>query len=86
MWGARCPLEERVYRGAGRSHRRARGDGVLVWSGVESPSPVFVVARVRVSSFEGERERRRHFARSACVRNVVFVYEHTNMVVTTTTT
>ena len=46
MWGARCPLEERVYRGAGRSHRRARGDGVLVWSGVESPSPVFVVALV----------------------------------------
>ena len=30
MWAARCPLEERVYRGAGRSRRRARGDGVLV--------------------------------------------------------
>ena len=33
MWAARCPLEERVYRGAGRSRRQARGDGVLVWSG-----------------------------------------------------
>ena len=37
MWAARCPLEERVYRGAGRSRRRARGDGVLVWSGVALP-------------------------------------------------
>ena len=34
---ARSPLEERVYRGAGRSRRRARGDGVLVWSGVAVP-------------------------------------------------
>ena len=34
---ARSPLEERVYRGAGRSRRRARGDGVLVWSGVALP-------------------------------------------------
>ena len=37
MWAARCPLEERVYRGAGRSRRRVRGDGVLVWSGVALP-------------------------------------------------
>ena len=39
MWAPRCPLEERVYRmrGAGRSRRRARGDGVLVWSGVALP-------------------------------------------------
>ena len=29
-WAALCPLEERVYRGAGRSRRRSRGDGVLV--------------------------------------------------------
>jgi len=37
MWAAGSPLEERVYRGAGRSRRRARGDGVLVWSGVALP-------------------------------------------------
>ena len=37
MWAARSPLEERVYRGAGRPRRRARGDGVLVWSGVALP-------------------------------------------------
>ena len=37
MWAARSPLEQRVYRGAGRSRRRARGDGVLVWSGVALP-------------------------------------------------
>ena len=55
---ARSPLEERVYRGAGRSRRRARG--VLVWSGVASP--VFVGARFCVSSFERERERRRRFS------------------------
>ena len=50
---ARSPLEERVYRGAGRSRRRARGDGVLVWSGVASP--VFVGARFWVSSRERGR-------------------------------
>ena len=40
MWAARSPLEERVYSrcGAGRSRRRARGDGVLV-CGAESPLP-----------------------------------------------
>ena len=39
MWAARSPLEERVYSrcGAGRSRRRARGDGVLVWSAVALP-------------------------------------------------
>ena len=74
---AGSPLEERVYRGAGRSRRRARGDGVLVWSGVALPC-LCVVACFWVSSFERERERRRHFSsvgRSLrlCVRNVVFV-------------
>ena len=88
MW-AGSPLEERVYRGAGRSRRRARGDGVLVWSGVASP--VFVGARRRVSSREREGGRR-HFSsvsrslRRLCVRNFVFVDEHTDMVVTTTST
>ena len=88
MWAARCPLEERVYRGAGRSRRRARGDGVLVWSGVASP--VFVGARFWVSSREREGGRR-HFSSVSrslhrlCVRNFVFVDEHTDMVVTTTT-
>ena len=38
----------------------ARRRRVLVWSGVAIP-PVFVVARFWVSSFERERERRRHF-------------------------
>ena len=51
---ARSPLEERVYRGAGRSRRRARGDGVLVWSGVALPC-LCGGSRRRVSSFEGER-------------------------------
>ena len=70
-----------------RSRRRARGDGVLVWSGVASP--VFVGARFWVSSRERERERRRRFSsvgrslHRLCVRNVVFVYEHTDMVTTT---
>ena len=85
MWAARCPLEERVY-----SRRRAVAATACL-CGAESPSPVFVVARFWVSSFERERERRRHFSsvgRSlrSCVRKVVCVYEHTNMVVTTTTT
>ena len=55
MWAAGSPLEERVYRGAGRSRRRARGGGVLVWSGVALPC-LFLVARFWVSSFERERE------------------------------
>ena len=54
MWAARSPLEERVYRGAGRSSRRARGDGVLVSSGVALPC-LCGGSRRRVSSFEGER-------------------------------
>ena len=90
MWAVRCPLEERVYRGAGRSRRRARGDGVLVWSGVALPC-LCGGSRRQVSSREGEGATAsfflgRSFSRSACVRKVVFVYEHTNMVVTTTTT
>ena len=56
MWAARCPLEERVYsrRATCRSRRRARGDGVLVWSGVALPC-LCGGSRRRVSSFEGER-------------------------------
>ena len=34
---AGSPLEEPMSRGAGRSRRRACGDGVLVWSGVALP-------------------------------------------------
>jgi hypothetical protein len=73
-------LKSACTRGAGRSRRRARGDGVLVWSGVESPFPVFVVALVAGSRLSRKRERRRHFSSVArslrlCVRNVVFVYE-----------
>ena len=90
MWAARCPLEERVSRGAGRSRRWARGDGVLVWSGVALPC-LCGGSRRQVSSREGEGATAsfflgRSFSRSACVRKVVFVYEHTDMVVTTTTT
>ena len=58
--------------------------------GAESPSPVFVVALFRVSSFSRGRATPSccafMFSLSACVRNVVCVYEQTNMVVTTTTT
>ena len=53
MWAARCPLEERACRGAGRSRRRARGDGVLVWSGVALPC-LCGGSRRQVSSREGE--------------------------------
>ena len=82
MWAARCPLEERVSRGAGRSRRRR----VLVWGGVALRC-LCGGSRRQVSSREGERERRL-VARSLrlCVRKVVFGYEHTDMVVTTTTT
>ena len=86
MWAARCPLEERVYRGAGRSRRRARGDGVFCVERSRPPLSLWWL------SSPGLLERERsdvsaHFcSRSACVRKVVFVYEHTNMVVTTTTT
>ena len=54
MWAARCPLEERVYSrcGAGRS---VDGRAATACScGAESPSPVFVVARRRVSTFSRE--------------------------------
>ena len=55
-WAAGSPLEERVYSrcGAGRSRRRARGDGVCS-CGAGSPSSVFVVALVAGSllSLEG---------------------------------
>ena len=89
MWAVRCPLEERVYRGAGRSRRRARGDGVLVWSAVALPClcggsflGLFSRERGRSPSFFSSVSRSLH---RLCVRNVVFVYEqHTNMVVTTT--
>ncbi len=58
--------------------------------GAESPSPVFVAARFWVSSFSRGRATPSccafMFSLSACVRNVVCVYEQTNMVVTTTTT
>ena len=69
---ARYPLEERVYRGAGRSRRRARGDGVLVWSGVALPC-LCGGSRRQVSSREGEGATAsfflgRSFSRStACV-------------------
>ena len=79
VWAAaRYPLEERVYSrcGAGRSRRRARGDGVLVWSGVASP--VFVGARFWVSSFERGRERHfpsvgRSLAPLVCKKGRVFI-------------
>ena len=83
-------LEERVYsrHGAGRSRRRARGDGVLVWSGVGLPclwggsSPgLFFLSRESDAVCCAFM-----FSLSACVRNVVCVYEQTNMVVTNTTT
>ena len=82
--GAGYALEERVYRGAGRSRRRARGDGV-VWSGValpclcggSCPGLFFREGEGATASFRPLR---------LCVRKVVFVDEHTNMVVTTTTT
>ena len=90
MWAARCPLEERVYRGAGRSRRRVRGDGVLVWSGVALPC-LCGGSRRQVSSREGEGATASFFlGRSlapplVCKKGRVFVYEHTDMVVTTTT-
>ena len=79
MWAARCPLEERVCRGAGRSRRRARGDGVLVWSGVALPC--LVVARFWVSSFSRGRERLLHFSSVGlapplvCKKRVCFINE-----------
>ena len=89
MWAARSPLEEPVYRCAGRSRRRVRGDGVLVWSGVALPC-LCGGSRRQVSSFSRGRATPSccafMFSLSACVRNVVCVYEQTNMVVTNTTT
>ena len=86
--GALSARRARVLAAPGRSRRRARGDGVLVWSGVASP--VFVGARFWVSSREREGGRR-HFSSVSrslhrlCVRNFVFVYDQTDMVTTTTT-
>ena len=84
--GSPRSIEDRV-RGAGQSRRRARGDGVLVWSGVALPC-LCGGSRRRVFSREGASDVvSAHFcSRSRCVRKVVFVYEHTEIVFTTTTT
>ena len=87
--GARSPLEKRVYRGAGRSRRRARGDGVLVWGGVALPclcggSFLGLVFR------EGEGATSSFFLGQSlapplvCKKRRVFKRITTNMVVTTT--
>ena len=87
MWAARSPLEERVYSRArrrpvastGARRRRARVERsrppLSLWW-LSSPGLFFL-------SRESDAVV---FSLRLCVRKVVFVDEHTDMVVTTTTT